>query len=129
MLKQSFIAAGAAALALAVATPAQAQMMGKGPKGEEATVTGHVIDVSCKFGHGLSGEKHRVCSQMCADKGIPLAILTDDGKLYIPVSEGMPGQSENGQLKEFAEQKVTIKGKVFEAGGAHAVIIESVKKA
>ncbi len=114
----------------ALPAPALAQEKGamKGPEGREATVTGTVVDVSCKFGQGLSGAEHRMCAQVCADKGIPLAILGEDGKLYLPTSASMPGDGQNARLKEFAEQRVTVSGKVFDAGGAHAIQIASIKK-
>jgi len=97
------------------------------PKGTDVKITGTVIDVSCKFGQGLQGEEHRMCSQVCADRGLPLAILTDDGKLYIPTSAGMPGDAQNGRLKEFAEHRVTVEGKAFAAGGAQAIQIASIR--
>jgi hypothetical protein len=117
--------AGAIAAVIATAASAGAQQM-KAPQSREVTVTGTVIDVSCKFGQGLSGEDHRMCAQVCSDRAIPLAILTADGKLYIPVSAAMPGDAQNNRLKEFAERKVTVKGKAFEAGGATAIQIASV---
>ena len=128
MLKQITRAmAGAAVAMLFTASSAAAQQMQmKAPEGKEVTVTGTVIDVSCKFGQGLSGEEHRMCAQVCSDRGIPLAILTADGKLYIPTSAAMPGDAQNSKLKEFAERKVTVKGKAFEAGGAQAIQIASV---
>ncbi len=107
---------------------AQGQQM-KAPPSREVTVTGTVIDVSCKFGQGLTGADHRMCAQVCGDKGIPLAILGTDGKLYIPTSNAMPGEAQNGRLKEYAEQKVTIKGKAFAAGGAQAIQIASISSA
>jgi hypothetical protein len=128
MLKRVIASLGAGVL-IAVALPAaaQAQMqMGEKPEGKEATVTGYVIDLSCKFRHGLSGEQHRMCAQVCADKGVPLAILGTDGTLYVPVSAGMPGESENAKLKPHAEHQVTVKGTVYEAGGAKAIEIASV---
>lgn len=115
------------------AAPAVAQDAGKTgkmamhePEGREATVTGTVIDVSCKYSHGLTGAEHRMCAQVCADKGIPLAILGDDGKLYLPVSTGMPGDPQNGKLREYAEQHVSVRGKVLPASGAQAIQIASV---
>lgn len=128
MLKR--IIAGLSALALmAIILPAsaQAQMM-EAPSYEVLTITGTVVDLSCKFGHGLSGKDHRMCSQVCADKGIPLAILSSDGKLYLPITADMPGSSSNDLLKEFAEQEVTVTGKVFSAGGASAIRIDEIKK-
>ena len=104
----------------------RAMPMGKMPVGKESNITGTVIDVSCKFGNGLSGAEHRMCSQVCADNGLPLAILGSDGKLYVPVTPEMPGKGQNSKLKEFAEQKVSVRGKVFAAGGAQVIQIETV---
>lgn len=117
----------ALAAAPAVASAQQGEMM-KGPEGKAATISGTVVDVSCKFQHGLTGEKHRMCAQVCADKGIPLAILGDDGKLYLPTSAGMPGDAQNGKLREFAEQHVTVTGVVFPAAGAQAVQIDRIRQ-
>lgn len=130
MRKPPMVAA-AALLGLWIVRPgpvaAQAQMAQ--PKGKEVVVTGTVVDVSCKFGQGLAGDEHRMCSQVCADKGIPLAILTDDGKLYLPTSAAMPGEPQNGRLKEFAERRVRVQGKAFNAGGAYAIQIASITAA
>jgi len=38
----------------------------------------------------------------------------------------MPGEGQNDQLKEFAEQQVRVTGTVFPAGGANAIWIESI---
>jgi hypothetical protein len=133
MLSRLFTVMGIVAGAATIAAPLDAQekdkMEMKHPPSTQATVTGTVVDVSCKFGQGLAGADHRMCAQVCADKGIPLAILGDDGKLYLPTSASMPGDGQNFQLKEFAEQRVTVSGKVFEAGGSKAIQISSVKKA
>ncbi len=104
----------------------RAMPMGKMPVGKESNITGTVIDVSCKFGNGLSGAEHRMCSQVCADNGLPLAILGSDGKLYVPVTPEMPGKGQNSKLREFAEQKVSVRGKVFAAGGAQVIQIETI---
>lgn len=125
MLKRILAAAGLAVAFTLIAGTAQAQM----PQGEEVTITGTVIDISCKFGLGQAGEGHRMCAQVCADKGIPLGILTDSGDLYIPTTAAMPGESQNGRLKPFAEQKVRVTGKAFAAGGAHAIQIAEISKA
>jgi len=131
----SRLSAFSALLALAVLLPMPLHAQGKekmamkAPPSRTASVTGTVVDVSCKFGQGLTGAEHRMCAQVCSDRGIPLAILTDDGELYLPTSADMPGNAQNDRLKEFAEQRVTVSGKVFEAGGAKAIQIASVKKA
>lgn len=126
MLSITVIAAG---LSLAGAGNARAQAMPmQHPKGTQRTITGTVVDVSCRFGQGLGGASHRECAQVCAGKGIPLAILGKDGKLYIPTSTAMPGDGQNDRLKEFAEEEVTVTGTVFPASGANAIQIASIER-
>ena len=109
------------------AGPLAAQGM-QHPKGTQRTISGTVVDVSCRFGLGLSGDSHRECAQICAGKGIPLAILGTDGKLYIPTSTAMPGDGQNDRLKDFAEQQVTVTGTVFAAAGANAIQIVTIQR-
>jgi hypothetical protein len=126
MLSVTAIAGG---LSLAGAGIARAQAMPmQHPKGIQRTISGTVVDVSCNFGQGLSGASHRECAQVCAGKGIPLAILGKDGKLYIPTSTAMPGEGQNDRLKEFAEEQVTVTGTVFSAAGANAIQIASIER-
>lgn len=118
----------AAALSLASVTPASAQQAMQHPAGTKRTITGSVVDVSCRFGLGLSGDSHRMCAQVCSDQGITLAILGSDGKLYIPTTQAMPGTGQNARLKDFAEQEVQVTGTVFDAGGANAIWIDTITR-
>ncbi len=131
MLKRVLAGVALAGLvSVAVPSVVAAQMdMANMPKGKEYTVTGTVVDFACKFSGGLTGEKHRMCAQVCADKGVPLAILSTDGRLFLPIGDGMPSTGQNEKLKEYAEQTVQVKGTVFEAGGASAIKIAEIKKA
>lgn len=125
-----FVASACAAVALLfVAVPAQAQDMPAPPESQTATVTGTVVDMACKFTHNLAGNEHRMCAQVCADKGVPLVILASDGQVYLPVGAGMPSDGQNERLKEFAEQTVSVTGDVFEAGGARVIRITDVERA
>ena len=126
-MKRLVSSLGALAL-VAVLTPAaaNAQM----PEGRDVTVRGTVIDLDCKFRMGQSGEGHKMCAEVCADAGLPLAILGNDGKLYMVVGGGMPGKpvaEHNKGLKQYAEQEVVVRGKSFAAGGAFALMIESIR--
>jgi len=123
------LATAAFLTALPCSLPAQEKAAMKAPPSRDATIRGTVVDVSCKFGQGLSGPDHRMCAEVCADKGIPLAILADDGTLYLPTSAAMPGDDQNPQLKPFSEQRVTVSGKLFDAGGVKAIQIASIRKA
>ena len=63
---------------------ASAQMMQMADT-EEVEITATVVDLSCKMVYDLSGDDHRMCAQVCADNGIPLGLLTADGKFLLPV--------------------------------------------
>lgn len=128
-MKRLIAGAATAAALLLFAVPAQAQDMPAPPESETATITGTVVDLACKYTHNLSGSEHRMCAQVCADKGVPLVILASDGQLYLPAGAGMPSDGQNERLKEFAEQKVKITGDVFEAGGAKVIRIADVARA
>jgi hypothetical protein len=121
------IAYGALAVTcLAVAAaPASAQAPQMAPA-QDVVLTATVVDTSCRLVYGLTGEMHRECSQVCADRGITLALLASDGTLYIPVSQAMPGESANAMLRPHAEHQVTVRGKRIERGGVNSIIIESV---
>jgi hypothetical protein len=121
------VTAALAAMSLVGSVPGAAQAM-QHPKGTQRTISGTVVDLSCRFGQGLSGDSHRQCAQVCADRGIPLAILGSDGKLYLPTSTAMPGEGQNAQLKEFAEQQVTVTGMVFDAAGASVIQIATIRR-
>ncbi len=113
----AFLALGAA--------PASAQM--EMAEGEEVEFTAQVVDMSCKVVYDMSGDAHRECSQVCADRGVPLGLLSEDGTLYLPVSQAMPGASDNERLRPHAEHTVTVRGLAIERGGINTIIIESVE--
>jgi hypothetical protein len=120
--------AGAVALAIFATGALSAQERPGRETARDITLTADVVDLSCKVVHNLSGADHRMCAQVCADNGIPLALFAD-GQVYLPVSMGMPGTGANEQLKPFAEQKVTVRGKVIDRGGIKSIVIEEIKAA
>src|SRR5712692_8182489 len=66
--------------------PLAAQEMGGMHMGKDVSMTGQVIDLSCFTTTGASGPSHKACAAACAKSGMPLAILSDDGKLYMLAS-------------------------------------------
>ncbi|HUL48419.1 MAG TPA: hypothetical protein VLT79_00240 [Gemmatimonadales bacterium] len=111
-------------VAFVLAAPLRAQTRGPSP-GNETTITGWVIDLNCQAAAGLSGPAHKRCAQACAKAGVPLAILGDDGTIYLPVSS-KPGDPQNSRLSQFAEARVTVKGIHRYANGLHTIEITSV---
>jgi hypothetical protein len=116
-----------AVAALGAAFPARAQEHG-GQAGRPVTITGTVVDVSCLVGSGATGEGHRQCGQVCADAGLPLAILGSDGNVYMPLASA-PGQGTNAGLRAHAEHRVRVSGRVIERNGVRGIKIESVTMA
>lgn len=92
-------------------------------------IKGYVLDSACAFVKNLKKPISPDCAVACAKAGSPLAILADDGKLYLPISGTMPASGQNEQLLKFAGQRVTATGKVYEKGGSHAIVIEKIEAA
>lgn len=110
-------------------TAAQAQEHMK-PKGKEVTLSNvQVIDMHCFTAGGMKGEMHKECNIACAKAGVPLGLLSQDGKVYVPVSKApMAGQKKfNDMLIDHAESFVNVKGTLFERGGVLGIEIESVE--
>lgn len=47
------------------------------------TLEGEILDLACYIGRNAKGPSHTRCAQTCAEHGMPLGLLTDDGKVYI----------------------------------------------
>lgn len=110
---------------LAVAAPAAARAQApQAAAPQDVSITGTVVDVTCKFAKGVSGDAHRRCGEVCASAGLPLAILGDDGKLYIPL--GQEAGKAPVDLKPHVDHKVTVKGRVLTSSGANGIAISSV---
>lgn len=95
------------------------------------SVTGWVVDASCWLGKGIRGEKHQQCAVACANMGTPLVILTDRGSVVYPVMLTTPSspKENNARLIPFAEQRVTVTGKVIKRGRERGIVIDTVAKA
>lgn len=124
----SLVAAAAVGAAGTSTIHAQRAAGGQQAGPQEVTLTVEVIDLSCKVVHNLAGPDHRMCAQVCADQGIPLALLDSDGQIYLPVTLAMPGHGDNARLRPFAEQTVRVTGKVLDRGGMKSIIIEDIQK-
>ena len=96
--------------------------------GEKASVTGEVIDSACYIKSGAKGADHAKCASGCAKNGIPLALLTDDGKVVM-VASSKDGESGNTLLMDHVAKKVTVEGTWFEKGGAKVLFIDKVSAA
>jgi hypothetical protein len=93
--------------------------------GQEASVTGEVIDMSCYIDHGATGEKHAACAKKCIQSGLPVGIKGNDGKTYLVIGDHKPLNSE---LANDAAKTVTVKGKVVSRDGIDMIENAMVQK-
>ena len=100
-------------------------------KGQEKTVSveGYVLDSACAFTKNLDKPISRDCALKCAKAGSQLVILSDDGNIYWPIAGTTPASGQNARLMEFAGGRVTAKGKLYDRGGSHALVIEQIAAA
>lgn len=93
------------------------------------TVEGYVLDSACAFTKNLERPISRDCALACAKEGSQLVILTKDGTIYWPIDSATPAKGQNARLLEFAGNRVTATGKLYDRGGSHAVVIEQIAPA
>jgi hypothetical protein len=92
-----------------------------------ATVKGYVLDSACAFTKNLEKPISSECAVACAKAGSPLVILSEDGKIYLPIAKEMPAKGQNGTLLKWAGQKVVVTGLVYQRIGSHAIVIEKIE--
>jgi len=93
------------------------------------TVEGYVLDSACAFTKNLEKPISRDCALACAKEGSQLVILTKDGTIYWPIDSATPAKGQNARLLEFAGNRVTATGTLYNRGGSHALVIEQIAAA
>jgi type 1 fimbria pilin len=95
------------------------------PGGQDVTVTGEVLDMSCYIDHGAIGEKHAACAKKCIASGLPVGIKANDGKTYLLIGDHKPANSE---LADYAAKTITVKGKRASRDGIEMIENAVVQK-
>jgi type 1 fimbria pilin len=122
-MRKLFAAAAVATFVLALSAPAFAADM---------TVKGQVVDQTCFLkdkantgnDHGNMGDM-KDCATICAKKGQPMAILTEDGKLY-QITGGLAAD-KNAKLIAHISHTVEITGDVTEKDGKMSIAADTLK--
>ncbi len=98
--------------------------------GVEKTITGQVIDMTCYVKHDSKGAEHKQCALECAQKGLPMGILSDDGKIYQIMGAGHDDlKTVNAAFLDYVEEKVIVVSQVYEKNGTNVIVISKIKKA
>ena len=100
-------------------------------KGEEhgspaVTVQGEIVDLGCYLDHAALGPKHKECASMCIAGGMPMGLLTSDGKLYLLTMSHDDAAPFNAS-KKLAAEMVSITGPVSERNGMKSIEVTAVK--
>ena len=123
-MRKLFAVAAAAAFLIVLAAPAFAATQ---------TVQGQVIDQQCYI-HDMANNKgndHKMpkdvagCATACAKKGLPLALLTSDGKVYTIAGE--LAANMNAKLIAHVSHTVSITGDVTMADGKNTITAAELK--
>jgi len=110
--------------------PQSTSMAGARANVSRATIEGLVRDVACPIQNldGNATNFGRKCVEDCVKGGSPVVILTQDGRLYFPISAKMPDMDQRRQLMPFVGKYVRASGIVFERTGTHAIVITEIKE-
>ncbi len=92
------------------------------------SVTGEIVDMGCYLAEGAHGEQHKSCATMCLSGGMPMGLLTSDGKLYL-LTMSHDNADPFNSAKKMAAEKVTITGVMEERNGVKALEVNEVKTA
>jgi hypothetical protein len=99
--------------------------------GTPGTINGYVRDVACLLRNPKAGVATTAVTKDCLEKcvrgGSPVGILTEEGALYLPISDTVPDTDARKQLLPYTGKYVKVSGKLFERGGLHAISIEKVQ--
>ena len=119
---------GVASMTAAPQPPQKTSMEGSRANRSKAMIEGLVRDIACPI-QNLDGNATHLsmkCALACARAGSPIAVLTKDGYLYLPISEKMPDYGQRQKLVPFVGKYVRVDGIVFERNGTHAIVIAQI---
>src|SRR5437763_440176 len=128
ILSFCILACAVAAMMASSGAPQQTSMEGARAYESKVTIEGLVRDIACPI-QNLDGDATHLsmkCVLACVKGGSPVAILTKDGDLYLPISDKMPDYGQRKKLMPFVGKYVRVNGIVFERNGTHAIVITEI---
>ena len=82
--------------------------------------------MACYVAHGAKGADHAGCAKKCVKEGQPMGLLSSDGAVYL-LYASHDDSSAFEKTKDFAGEKVEIKGKAATKAGIKGIEVHSVK--
>ncbi len=133
-MKKIFVIALVFVAAVSVSTTLHAQATHEGHSAKAtamattttSTLQGELVDMGCYLGMGAKGADHRSCALKCISGGMPMGLLTADGKLYL-LTESHDSADPYIAAKAMAADQITVTGQVFEKDGIKAIEVKEIK--
>ena len=92
----------------------------KAAAAKTGTWTGEILDAGCYLGKGAMGANHAECALKCAANGMPMMLLTKEGKaILLTPNHSNPDPYE--ALKGMAGSVATVTGTFSERGGVKGI--------
>jgi hypothetical protein len=113
--------------AAAISVAAQANPTAKAePKA--VTVKGEVVCMGCYMGHSAKGAEHKSCGTKCVTGGMPMGLVTADGKLYLLTMSHENADAYN-KAKGMMASTVNVTGNAMEKDGLKAIEVTAIADA
>ncbi len=88
--------------------------------------TGEILDAGCYLGRGAMGAKHAECALKCAANGMPLMLLTKEGRAIL-LTPNHDNPDAYGTLKTLAGSMAVVTGTLNERGGVRGIDVTGAK--
>lgn len=89
------------------------------------TVKGYLRDAECPLRYKKSMKPEGACAMDCVKKGAPIALITKNGDLFIPV-DTTPENDVRPLLMPHFGKYVSVTGDMLERGGMRAITVQNI---
>ena len=90
--------------------------------------TGEILDAGCYLARGAMGANHAECALKCAANGMPLMLLTKEGRAIL-LTPNHDDPDAYAQLKTMAGSMAVITGTLSERGGVRGIDVTGAQAA
>jgi len=90
--------------------------------------TGEILDAGCYLARGAMGPNHAECALKCAANGMPLMLLTKEGRAIL-LTPNHDDPDAYAQLKTMAGSMAVITGTLSERGGVRGIDVTGAQAA
>ena len=95
---------------------------------KSVTVKGEIVCMGCYMGHAAKGAEHKSCGTKCVAGGMPVGLVTADGKLYLLTMSHENADSYN-KAKGMMASTVNVTGNAMEKDGVKAIEVTAIADA